>query len=1083
MQVLGVFSSLPPSDATLPPLQSRMLQLLTGEMCALASAPAERPRLPPLLCLLLSLCGLPAAARALGEPGCLAALARLTRLGRTRVACLALRLLRLVLPTVPPHCARVLCDEATAPRRGVGCALLEAAGREAVGGAPMVAASRSRGQPEGPVCNELVGLLRHLQACGSKQWRDEMGGALHAGLSALPGLLEALAADRPPATAHLVLGTLAALGAHVPCLYVGGPARADSARSAVLLQEEAGSCLLASAVEGEATACLTVDAAGVAPAAPLPPSEAGLDLDVAVPQLSALLHLDATLRPLLALVHAGRLRVLRGLLTRGACAEAAAATLLHAGALPQLLELAATPLCLPPAHADVPPDELAMRAAAAVASCAAGTAWAAALPPTGASAQEKLLSLLSLGHDAPFCARALEATGGEVGAARAWLAGPDDEDEPMRPTPAAEGLAMELSRMGFPLALCREALAHSAFDIQAAADFLLSSGSGRASGGETDPLAASWAEGARLDARDDCGVWHAAVVLSVRGPLLQLGYEGWPAEWAEWHDAGASHLRLRTAAARLGPDACAAPAGAPREPLPEAEPEPVANEPTARMPSPPLVPPRHRQRGQGWFRRGIAPPRRPAAKPDGASARACPSPDADFFPSDIGVARIVQPSPPAAAAAAGASPPPVDRPLARLAAAAPAVSGLKGLPFLLRYAACVHCDAARREAREAALALLCHPEWLLAAHDDPRSGFGLASLGSVDRLLGLLKLAAAAEPASTAWEALGGLLSDGRLAAGVPGLDRLPRVLAAEAVASLARAATTARYLESTHPSSAAHMLQAVGCAGAAVLQLCFDARSRLSRGARLAIYLDAGCTRQVVCCEGDDLAHLETLWLPTDRVWVHYLCTQNRERAWGFKLRAVADRWRARNEAAALMLPYAYGWDLLALLADRAPAALLHPPTLANLLRYLCCARAAHRERVCDVMASVLRPARLRELGFDWACFKALEAHVEWHEELYERQRAPPLLPCSSQAVLGLLAQIRDQLTVRQEEHLTRPPRPAALQPILAHPSLGSPRLPPACQPRARTRPPLPLARRRRAFPCGLRHFRTWTTCPSCRL
>jgi hypothetical protein len=994
--------------------------------------PVEPPRLAHLLCLLLSLCGLPAAARALGDPACLAALGRLARLGGTRDACLAMRLLRLALPTVSPAAARLLSDDpaADAQRSDVGCSLLEAVGREAMGTSPTVAAGRCRGQPDGPVCNELVGLCRHLRACGSRQWGDEMGGALHSGLGALPGLLDALAADQPAPAAHLVLGTLAVLGAHVPCLYVGGPVRADGARSAVLLQARAGSCLLASAVEGESTACLTVNAANVTPTDPLPPSEEGLDLAVAIPQLSAALGVETTLRPLLAVVHAWRTRVLRGLLSRSACAEAAAGRLLHAGALPLLLELAVTPLHLPPAHAVVPPDVLAMRAAAAVAARAAGAAWPGTLALTGGSAQEKLLSLLSLGHDASLCVRALEVSGGDESAARECLLSLDDDDDPMPSPPPAEGLARELSRLGFPLALCREALVQSSFDIQAAADFLLSHES-KAASGENEP--APPAMGTRLDVRDDCGVWHAAVVLAQRGSLLKLGYEGWPAAWAEWLDAGSSQIRPRTAAARFGPEASASSSEQP------AAAEPL--EPTARLPSPPTAPARHRQRGQGWFRRGSgAQPRRPAAKQDSASARACPSPDADFFPADTGVARTFE-LPPPPAAPAGVSPPPHLRPIARLAAAAPCLRGESGLPFLLRYAAVVHTDVARREAREAALALLCHPEWLLAAHDDVRSHFRLSSLGSADRLLKLLKLSATASPdpapLASHWEALGKLLSDGRLGAAVPGLSNLPRVLAEEAVSSLARVAATGRFLESTHPCSVSQLLQGVGCAGACVLQLCFDGRSKLSRGAKLAIYLDAGCTQQVVSCEGDDLAHCETLWLCTDRVWVHYACAQNRERAWGFKLRVVAGRWRARTEAAALALPYAHGWDLLARLACSAPSALLHPPTLAGLLRYLCCARAPHRERVCDVLARALRPAQLREMCFDWAAFRSLEPHVEWHEELYERQRAPPLLPASSQAMLALLAQIRDQLRVRMGLSLCPPP------------CIGLCLCPPPCSPR----------------------------------
>ena len=41
-------------------------------------------------------------------------------------------------------------------------------------------------------------------------------------------------------------------------------------------------------------------------------------------------------------------------------------------------------------------------------------------------------------------------------------------------------------------------------------------------------------------------------------------------------------------------------------------------------------------------------------------------------------------------------------------------------------------------------------------------------------------------------------------------------------------------------------MLQPLHCPGASMLQLNFDSRSNLSKGSRLALYLDAECTQQV---------------------------------------------------------------------------------------------------------------------------------------------------------------------------------------------------------------------------------------------
>jgi len=47
-----------------------------------------------------------------------------------------------------------------------------------------------------------------------------------------------------------------------------------------------------------------------------------------------------------------------------------------------------------------------------------------------------------------------------------------------------------------------------------------------------------------------------------------------------------------------------------------------------------------------------------------------------------------------------------------------------------------------------------------------------------------------------------------------------------------------------------------------------------------------------------------------------------------------VAIRWSARNEELALQMPQQNAWDVLQLLAEESPAALLEPFILANLLR-----------------------------------------------------------------------------------------------------------------------------------------------------
>jgi len=202
-------------------------------------------------------------------------------------------------------------------------------------------------------------------------------------------------------------------------------------------------------------------------------------------------------------------------------------------------------------------------------------------------------------------------------------------------------------------------------------------------------------------------------------------------------------------------------------------------------------------------------------------------------------------------------------------------------------------------------------------------------------------------------------------------------------------------------------------------MQLNFDSRSQLSKGSRLALYLDAACTQQIMCCEGDDLATCESLWVPAECVWLHYQCEQNQTSSWGFKIRATTLRWRARNEALALLLPYENAWDLLQLLAEEAPEEILRPAVLGNLLRYLQHGRAPHKERVCSVLLEVLSmPFELERVQFDWCAFSSLELQIAWHEVLSSQQQGGVLLlPSGTQSMLDLLVLVR---TLMQEAGLS---------------------------------------------------------------
>ena len=132
------------------------------------------------------------------------------------------------------------------------------------------------------------------------------------------------------------------------------------------------------------------------------------------------------------------------------------------------------------------------------------------------------------------------------------------------------------------------------------------------------------------------------------------------------------------------------------------------------------------------------------------------------------------------------------------------------------------------------------------------------------------------------------------------------------------------------------------------MMQLHFDARSLLSRGATLSIYLDAAMTQEAFNFDTEDVLATEVLCVPVGVVYLKYHCAQNRDQAWGWKVRALPHRWRVRHEVTVVESPFEFGWDLLQLLVDDAPAAIAKPPVLAHLLRYLLYGRAPHKERAC---------------------------------------------------------------------------------------------------------------------------------------
>lgn len=299
---------------------------------------------------------------------------------------------------------------------------------------------------------------------------------------------------------------------------------------------------------------------------------------------------------------------------------------------------------------------------------------------------------------------------------------------------------------------------------------------------------------------------------------------------------------------------------------------------------------------------------------------------------------------------------------------------------------------------------------------------------------------------------LSNLLSDARLLKHAPSLRRLPEILGTECCRFLARCATGVRQVESAHPAETVDSVVTLSCPGAMAMQLHFDSRSRLSRGATLAIFMDARCSQEAFTFDCEDLMATEALCVPCECVWLRYRCHQNRDHAWGYKVRAVPLHWRLSNETEVARGPFELGWELLQLLVEESPGAFASAPMLHSLLRYLLYGRAPHKERVCLILLKALPEIDIEALPFESAAFAALERQVAWHDSLLRSRgdslEAASTLPQASLCIVDLLVDLRERMVAAgitpwasslgfmSEVGLRLGPAPAACAP-----SLGTPR------------------------------------------
>ena len=337
----------------------------------------------------------------------------------------------------------------------------------------------------------------------------------------------------------------------------------------------------------------------------------------------------------------------------------------------------------------------------------------------------------------------------------------------------------------------------------------------------------------------------------------------------------------------------------------------------------------------------------------------------------------------------------LEAPLRQMGAVA-APLGCRALPALARLSCSLHQSLAVLHCRRSVLTLLCEPGWMHAAEADKTSPFELHSLeGLRDDVVRILKLACVADPCEddVCSEALNmvcvsasNLLTDEALLRAVPSLGSLPDTLADECVRFLARTATGVQQAETNHPSEVGERSWTLACPGVSMMQLHFDARSWLARGASLSIYLDVAGTQEAFHFDSEDLLATEVLCVPVGVVHLRYHCTQNRDHAWGWKVHVLPHRWRVGHEVTVAGGPFEYGWELLQLLVEEAPAAIATPPVLAHLLRYLLYGRAPHKERACLLLLKTLPMIKLDEPPLDAAVFRALEQQIGWHDSLLKQ-------------------------------------------------------------------------------------------------
>jgi len=235
------------------------------------------------------------------------------------------------------------------------------------------------------------------------------------------------------------------------------------------------------------------------------------------------------------------------------------------------------------------------------------------------------------------------------------------------------------------------------------------------------------------------------------------------------------------------------------------------------------------------------------------------------------------------------------------------------------------------------------------------------------------------------------------------GMKRLPALLCEDALGHIHRSMASVAEVQSHHPlgpGCTSRQVHTLTVQGAASLRIELDARCMLptSPPASLTISRTRTADGALAKFQGKaaDGGAASQPWLPIvvagDTVFVLYEPQRDNSAGaracWGYRLRAVAETWRAPSEDETLKSHLPLGWPMLHLLLEAAPAALTCLPVFEMLLATLRHPSVECKEKAAALLLRLLQLSRqeLEASGVDerdtWNLALLLPLHraVGWY-------------------------------------------------------------------------------------------------------